>query len=955
MKRSSRYPLRRTRKEKRDLSWKLTYENFMPAKEGLREVLCTLGNGYLGTRGASPESRASRIHYPGTYIAGVYNKLSTDIAGKTVSNEAFINCTNWLPLTFRIENDDWIVPSSCKILFYYQELDMRSGVLSRKVRFRERKGYTFTVETARIVHIVKPHLAAIKYVITPEDYEGPITIRSGLDGSVENKGVARYRQLNSRHLKAHAARKIDKNTIHLSVVTSQSKIVISQSARTRIFRSGEELHAKSTMQLKHEKAIYQDFTLRVCKNNSYEVEKIVSIYTSKDKGVKDPGVESVRALKRPLRFDGLIESHRKRWGLLWKTFDINISGDATFRKILRLHTFHLIQSASFHNINIDAGLPARGLHGEAYRGHIFWDQLFVMPFYLLRAPQIARALIMYRYRRLKQARKNAREAGYKGAMFPWQSGADGDEQTQSIHLNPMSGKWDPDYSFRQRHVSFAVAHNVWEYWYSTRDTDFLFKYGAEILLSISQFASSLTRYSHRDGRYHTEGLMGPDEFHEKLQSSSGAGFRDNAYTNVFIVATLLNTFKVLRILPVRIKRRLLERLGIDDEELMRWEDITRKMNIIFNNEGIIAQFEDYFRLREIDLDAYREKYGNVHRMDRILKAEGKSPNDYKVAKQADVLMMFYIFEMSEIRHILNRLGYYFDRGLFSKNYDYYIKKTSHGSTLSKVVHCYLSHLLHRDSETWQWYLDVLKSDIYDTQGGTTPEGIHTGVMGGSINIAIKSFCGINFPDDRIRISPSLPKNWRRIKLRFLYKGRWVFVNITRRLISIFIRGPKSRQATVAVEIYGKKYKLSMGRLHKLPIDREITMAAADGVKKVVQEKVLIADGDILQAVMLRTRMEALGYLADCVYSGHEALDILKTGWVDLIILAVSLQGNMNGYQLLKDIKKRKRFSNIPIIMQTKKAGMKKVFERRGIDAYFVKPYPVELLLDKAQKIIGTRG
>jgi len=955
LKRSSRYPLKRLRKEKRYLSWKLVYENFVPAKENLRESLCALGNGYFGTRGASPESVASRIHYPGTYIAGVYNKLSTDIAGKTVTNEAFVNCPNWLPLTFRIENDDWIVPSSCKILFYFQQLDIHGGVLSRTVRFREKRGYTFTVETERIVHMGDPHLAALRYVITPEDYEGPLTIRSGLDGTVENKGVARYRQLNSKHLKVHAAGKIGTNIIFLSVLTSQSKIMISEAAKTRIFTHGKELHAKSRIDIKKKKAVYQDFTLRVHKNKSYEVEKIVSLYTSRDRSWKNPRSASIRAVRYSPRFDKLLEGHKEEWVSLWKRFDINIKGDATFRKILRLHTFHLLQSASFHNVNIDAGLPARGLHGEAYRGHIFWDQLFAMPFYLTRAPEIARALILYRYRRLSRARKNAKEAGFKGAMFPWQSSAEGDEQTQSIHLNPMSGKWDADHSFIQRHVSFAVAHNVWQYWQSTDDNNFLIKYGAEILLSISQFASSLVRYSARDGRYHTEGLMGPDEFHEKLPWAPKPGLRDNAYTNILIVATLLNTFKVLRALPAGAKRRLLERLGIDHEELARWEDITRNMNIIINKDGIISQFDGYFKLKEINFDEYRKKYGNVHRMDRILKAEGKTPNDYKVAKQADTLMMFYIFSLPEIRNIFSKLGYHFDREVFRKNYEYYIKRTSHGSTLSKVVHCYLAHILHRDNETWQWYLDVLKSDIYDTQGGTTPEGIHTGVMGGSIDIAIKSFCGIQFPDDRINLYPRLPKNWRRVRLRFLYKGRWVFVNITRRLISIFIRGSRARQGSVPVDIYGRRYKLSSGKLHKIPIERKMAVVVAEGVPKVVQEKILIVDGDITQAVMLKTRLEALGYLADSAYSGHEALDILRTGWVDLIVLAVSLRGSMSGFQLLKEIKRRKKFADIPVILQTKKPGMRKVFEQRGVETFFVKPYPVDSLLNEADKIIKERS
>ena len=189
-----------------------------------------------------------------------------------------------------------------------------------------------------------------------------------------------------------------------------------------------------------------------------------------------------------------------------------------------------MQTASTHNTLIDAGLPARGLHGEAYRGHIFWDSLFVMHFFNLHLPNVAKSLLIYRYRRLAQARQSAKINGFRGAMFPWQSGLSGREETPVSHLNPLSGKWGPDYSHFQRHVSFAIAYNIWEYWQRTNDLDFLKHHGAEMILSIAQFGASLTKYSPQDGRYHIEGVMGPDEFHEKLPHRGKPGFKDNAYT-----------------------------------------------------------------------------------------------------------------------------------------------------------------------------------------------------------------------------------------------------------------------------------------------------------------------------------------------------------------------------------------------------------------------------------------
>ena len=798
-------------------SWKIVYDRFKPAKEGLREALCTLGNGYFGTRGAMAETSASRIHYPGTYLAGGYNKLATSIAGRVAMNEDFVNCPNWLLLMFKIGSGEWIIPSENKILSYKQELDMRRGLLTVKIRIQDQMRRRTMITMQRIVHMAEPHRAAIKYTIMPEDYEGNITIRSALDGTVKNTGVARYRQLNSRHLKLCSIGSFSKNGIYLSVKTTRSKLVIGQAARVRIFVGGKEKRPPSEIVVKKKKMICQDFGVFVGRRQCCVVEKVVSMYTSKDKGVRNPIKAAVHSAERSVRFDVLLKSHKKEWSRLWDKFDIKIQGDDFLQKTIRLHIFHLLQTASIHNVSIDAGLPARGLHGEAYRGHIFWDELFVLPVFDTHIPSISKALLMYRYNRLQPARKYARDNKYDGAMFPWQSGSTGEEETQTIHLNPMSGKWGPDHSCRQRHVSFAIAHNVWQYWETTADKDFLNKYGAEMLLSIAQFGASLSKYDPKDGRYHTTGLMGPDEFHERLPGAQKPGFKDNAYTNILLAWTLVKALEVLDILPPQHKTRLFRKLGLTNKAIEKWEDISRRMNVSINKDGVIEQFNGCFGLKELDWDGYRAKYKNIMRMDRILKAEGKSPNEYKVAKQADVLMLFYVLSVSEVRELLNRMGYKFHKNTLKKNYNYYARRTSHGSTLSKVVHCYVAHLIGRKAEVWKWFLEVLKSDVYDTQGGTTLEGIHAGVMAGSVDVAIRGFAGISFSGDKIKIQPDIPQALECVKLKLQYRNIWFQVCITRDRVTVYIKGAGSRKRKVPMEICGKFHRFSIGRTYSVPV------------------------------------------------------------------------------------------------------------------------------------------
>ena len=296
------------------------------------------------------------------------------------------------------------------------------------------------------------------------------------------------------------------------------------------------------------------------------------------------------------------------------------------------------QTISNNSVGRDSGVPARGLHGEAYRGHVFWDELFIVPFLSVRMPQLARALLQYRYRRLDQARWAASNAGYAGAMFPWQSASDGREETQTMHLNPVSGHWLPDASRLQRHVNAAITYNTWQYYQATGDLEFLRFYGAEMILEIARFWASAASYNHSLDRYEIKGVMGPDEYHERYPDRDEPGLDNNAYTNLMAVWCLCRAFDTLELLPHSSAQDLKERLSISERELDQWRDVSHKMRVCFH-DGVISQFEGYENLAELDWDVYRARYRDISRLDRILESEGLSTNSYQVAKQADVMML----------------------------------------------------------------------------------------------------------------------------------------------------------------------------------------------------------------------------------------------------------------------------------------------------------------------------
>src|SRR5262245_45651562 len=264
--------------------------------------------------------------------------------------------------------------------------------------------------------------------------------------------------------------------------------------------------------------------------------------------------------------------------------------------LLRLNMFHLLQAVSLNSIGPDIGVPPRGWTGEAYQGHIFWDELFIFPFLNYRVPEITRSLLLYRYRRLSEARVAARRAGFQGAMFPWQSGSDGQEETQELNLNPRSHRWVPDNSYLQRHVGSAIAYNVWQYFQVTHDVEFLQCYGAELLLEIARFWSSLACCNDARGRYEIRGVIGPDEFHEGYPGAPTPGLNNNAYTNLMAVWVVCRALEVLDLLPAMRRAELMTQLGLSADEFARWDDISRRMYLPFHGDGIISQLEGYDKL-----------------------------------------------------------------------------------------------------------------------------------------------------------------------------------------------------------------------------------------------------------------------------------------------------------------------------------------------------------------------
>lgn len=805
--------------------WVLRYDGYDPAREGLREALCTTGNGYLGTRGAVPECPAGAVHYPGSYLAGVYNRLQTPLADRILEHEHLVNVANWLPLQWRTSGSGWFTPDSADLTVYRTELDLRSGVLTRTLGFRDDSGRHTTVVQRRLVHMGAAHLAALETTFAADDWTGTIEVCSGIDGQVTNANLPEDAPLAKQHLTIDSA-DADGELCELTTETTQSHIRIATAARTTV-RDGRATPTAVTRQPVHRQAfIGQTLRLDLTPGRPVTVDKTVAVMTSRDPAVSEPATAARQAATTAGTFTELLADHTRAWETLWERFDLAVDADDEVVLALRLQTFHLLQALSPHTAQLDAGVPVRGLHGEGYHGHVFWDEMFVFPVINLRLPALSRALLLYRWRRLDAARAAARAAGRTGAMYPWQSGSDGREETPTELYDTNLGTWIPDFSHLQRHVGIAIVYDTWQYYQVTGDIDFLADHGAEMILEIARYLAGLVDYDPDDDRYGISGVVGPDEYHDAYPAASEPGLRDNAYTNVMTAWVLARALDVITLLAGHHCAALWTRLGVDEAETRWWERISRRMRVPFH-DGVISQFAGYGDLAEFDWDTYRARYGDLVGIDAVLRAEGDTPNRYKLSKQADVLMLLYLLSPVELEQLFDRLGYRLDQATIERTVAFYLARVAHGSSLSRVAHSWVQARTDREL-SWRLFTEALQADLADTRGGSTRAGVHLGSMAGTVDLAMRCYTGLETRDDVLYLQPHLPAELRALHVEILYRGHWVVIDVDHQRLRVGLR--PCQALPIRISVGGVVRSLSAGRHHDFPTPARAESLAAQGTQ-----------------------------------------------------------------------------------------------------------------------------
>lgn len=754
-------------------NWLITESTFNPGQLHHRETVFTIGNGYLGTRGAFEEGYPGAM--PATLIHGVFDDVPlvyTELA----------NAPDWLHFVLVVDGQRFRMDRG-EVLSYERTLDMRQGLLTRRARWQSPDECTVDIAIERFASLADPHVLAIRYQVTPLDFDGYIEFQAGINGHVDNDGLLHWHILDQGE---------EYGLIWLHSRTRGTGIELGQAAYVSI--SGSRDVTERTIDCEGCPTVVS--RCRAEQGRTITAVKVVTIYTSRDleRLLREPlpavddvspelqaeiaafldeklgppseltVVDLVLTKHEELEEDGrtyddLKEAHTAAWARTWRDSDVLIEGDDEAQRALRYNLFQLLIAAPREDDRVS--IPAKTLSGFGYRGHVFWDtEIFMLPFFTFTQPELARRMLMYRYHTLPGARRKAQEAGYDGAMFAWESADAGDEVTPRW-LPHWAGEglvriWTGDI---EHHISADVAYAAWQYWQVVRDEDFFTDYGAEIILDTASFWGSRVEYNPERDRYEIHDVIGPDEWHEHVDN--------NAFTNAMTrwhLATALETLAWLRQNHAEKAAELEIRLDLNPERLAHWADVVEQMYVLHDPEtGLIEQFEGFFQLEELDQAAYEPRTRAFQGLLGLEKTQ-----KYQIIKQADVIMLLCL------------LGDQFDEQTKRANWDYYEPRTDHlhGSSLDPAFQSVMACQMGEPDMAYEHFMRAVLVDLEDLRHNTD-SGIHGASAGGLWQAVVFGFGGVRLTEDGLVSDPRLPRGWQRLRLALQYRGERVKFDVIR--------------------------------------------------------------------------------------------------------------------------------------------------------------------------------
>ncbi|MDF2698997.1 MAG: Kojibiose phosphorylase [Haloplasmataceae bacterium] len=741
--------------------WKVIEEGFNPKRNKVSESIFSLGNEYMGVRGYIDEG-ASCDSLLGSYFNGIYENgvdhNASHYKGIVTNTHFMVNSVNWLFTKIYVDGDLLDI-NKANIKDFKRVLDFKTGDLTRSFSLITKTGKVVKFTFRRFLSMKTPNYGYQNFKIESND-DVEVKMDLGLDFSILQWGKNNYWNILKHDFNEKFAGFIGKTITTNQLVFSGYELESNTQLNSIPFTVGKIVghHLNFTVLKNQAVFINKKVTNLVVKNNEINHETLWIIGLNK--------------LENQNKYDIEFNDNIKYWDSVWSNFDIEIVGDDKNQQGIRFCIFQLQQT--YHGVDESNNIGAKGLTGEAYSGHAFWDtETYCLPYFIFNNPNAARNLLMFRYNTLEQARKRAIDLDCKGACYP----------IATLNGNEACTLWQ--HASLQFQPSTAVAYGVWHYVKNTHDQAFLYNYGLEMLVEISRFMLTRGQWNAKHTKFGYYAVMGPDEFQMMVNH--------NCYTNYMAKKTLEYTIEVLsdyKSVDYEKYQELTSKLNITDQEINDYVDCAKAMYIPVDKDTLLyEQHEGFFDLPHIDVDSIPVEdfplyshwsYDRIYRNDMI--------------KQPDVLMFMFLHNQD------------FDKETKLANYNYYEPRCIHESSLSPSIHSIFAAELDKVDEAVKFFGFATRMDI-DDYNRNAHEGLHTtSIAAAWVNI-VYGFGGFRSDGQDLVLNPIIPNMWKQYSFKFKYFGSLITVKVNRENIEITCDGK-----TVDMLVYNHKYHVGKEKL-----------------------------------------------------------------------------------------------------------------------------------------------
>ena len=706
------------------------------------ESIMAQGNGYLEIRNSLEETYQSGTR--GLFVAGVFNKYSEEEVTELA------NFPDVIATTIAIDGEVMKLTNGT-VNHYARTMDYRNGQTVRHFEWTSSTGITAKLCFKRFVSMENKHLLA-NQIQLEVDRPCVVTVTSGIDGRITNSG--------SQHFEEGEKRFHQDQFLQLVTETTHTKVPISVNCTHVLSKPSTKKVVMKRRQL------METHEVDLAANTTLDFVKYALVYTGRDKAY-DPAIEMDYLKKAPIEelseiekksYDEHFDESKEAWAALWDEAPITITAnDFQDQLLLNFARYHIHAMSPIHDSRMNIG--AKGMTGEGYKGHTFWDtEIFILPYFSYNYPDAAKSLIEYRVQTLEAAEKNAKENGYKGAQYPWESAwiTDGEVTPKFGGIDVVSGKPTPVLTGDlEHHVTGDVVFGAHEYVSITGDNDFKENL-VELAIQCGKFWSTRVTWQEEKQRYEILQVIGPDEYTEHVDN--------NAYTNYLASYSLDLALRLIEEFPERAEQ------VITPEEYDKLVAVNDALYLPTPNEsGVIPQDDTFLSKEEIDLEKYHKATQvltilNDYNMDQI--------NDLQVLKQADVLLLLLLFPER------------FDQEIKQANWDYYYPRTLHDSSLSKSTHCNFSLLLNEVETAYELFQSIFDIDLSGKNMHSSDDGVHAASLGGVWQNVVLGFGGLRINKNGLSLAPKLPRNWDSLEYVIKFKKRKMTVTITHDQVEI---------------------------------------------------------------------------------------------------------------------------------------------------------------------------